>query len=326
MVSGDRSETEPDVVDEVGPGIWRIRQPIPDAASVAFTFCYLVEDAQGALHVIDPGWKTEDNWTRLARATAFVGRATTAIATVVVTHLHADHLGLADVVRDRTDARVALLADEAAALRTPMDRWDAGRIDEQLRRWGTPAAPAAELSSILRRRAATPAFDADLKLVDGDLIDAPGRRLRVMATPGHTTGHLCLLDEDHRMLFTGDHVLPRMNPGIGLGAPARTNPLEQYLASLDRAEQLDASGMPGHQHSIADVAERAHEIRLHHLRRAAEIERLQRSERLSVWETASRLDWHTGWLALTPYRRHSALAQVEMHLRRLGLQEEPGPW
>ncbi len=323
MVSGDGSGVEASAVEEVGSGIWRIRQPIPDAASVAFTFSYLIEDGCGSVHVIDPGSDTEDNWDRLLRSTRLIRRSVADIATVVVTHLHADHLGLADLVRRRTGARVALLAEEAATLRAPLDRWDPELLASQMRRWGVPEPQAGELIESLRRRPPTPAFDTDYELFDGELLDAPGRRLRVLATPGHTAGHLCLLDEDERLLFTGDHVLPEMNPGIGLGAPSRENPLTQYLASLERLEDISAIGMPGHQRSITDLAARAREIRFHHLRRGEEIARLQRPGRLSIWETASRLAWRGGWPALTAYHRHSALSQVEMHLRRLGGSNAP---
>ncbi len=70
---------------------------------------------------------------------------------------------------------------------------------------------------------------ADRLLEHGDLIDAPGLRLRAIWTPGHTPGHLCFHDETHDLLLTGDHVLPRITPN---------------MSSYDMTSQ-PAQGLPG---------------------------------------------------------------------------------
>lgn len=49
--------------------------------------------------------------------------------------------------------------------------------------------------------------------------------LRVVATPGHSSGHVCLVDEPHGLIFSGDHVLPRISPHIALELPGPSNPL-----------------------------------------------------------------------------------------------------
>ena len=51
-----------------------------------------------------------------------------------------------------------------------------------------------------------PASVATRPLRDGDVLDLGGRRLRVIHTPGHTPDSVCLLDEEHGLLFTGDTV------------------------------------------------------------------------------------------------------------------------
>ncbi|WP_105035500.1 MBL fold metallo-hydrolase [Cryobacterium aureum] len=47
-------------------------------------------------------------------------------------------------------------------------------------------------------------------LAHNDLLPLPGRILRVLETPGHTVGHLRIVDLDSDLIFTGDHVLPRI--------------------------------------------------------------------------------------------------------------------
>jgi len=55
------------------------------------------------------------------------------------------------------------------------------------------------------------AFDFDYApdriLRDGETLAGPGWTLRAVATPGHTSNHLCFALEEARLLFTGDHVM-----------------------------------------------------------------------------------------------------------------------
>lgn len=157
----------------------------------------------------------------------------------------------------------------------------------------------------------------DILLDDDDLLPIPGRAIRAILTPGHTPGHLCFLDEDDGILFTGDHVLLRINPGLGLaGEQATNNPLVDYLRSLDRVEDLSDVAFPGHQERIADLPARVDAIRRHHLNRAAEVAQL-RTPDSTAWSIARRLRWRAGWQTMDAYHRHSAIAQVSMHLNRL---------
>ena len=43
-------------------------------------------------------------------------------------------------------------------------------------------------------------------LRDGDTLDLGGRTLQVLHTPGHTPDCICLLDDEDRILFTGDTI------------------------------------------------------------------------------------------------------------------------
>src|SRR5690606_12178234 len=97
-------------------------------------------------------------------------------------------------------------------------------------RWGVPVEERAALGAAPRRRNARPGFSADIRVGAGDVLDLPGHDLVVIPTPGHTSGHIGLADRSTGLVFTGDHVLPGVNPGIGLGGPAH-DPLGDYLAS-----------------------------------------------------------------------------------------------
>ena len=70
-------------------------------------------------------------------------------------------------------------------------------------------------------------------LVDNDIIDIGSRKIKVLHTPGHSPGHICLLDEDRGYLFTGDLIYL----GTLYAFYPSTNPL-QFKQSVDRISHL----------------------------------------------------------------------------------------
>jgi len=100
----------------------------------------------------------------------------------------------------------------------------------------------------------TPTWVTDLTTFDtGEQLDVPGR-LRVIATPGHTEGHVCLLLEDQGILFTGDALVSydvlthahgvRLMPDALNGDPARTRQSLPTLAKVDAGTLLFGHGAP----------------------------------------------------------------------------------
>lgn len=289
-------------------GVRRVRVPMPAGAGLPFSNAYLIDDAEGRVHVVDPGSATAEAYAALDAA---IGGA--AVGSIVVTHLHADHAGGAAALRARTGARVLLHERERAAL----GRIAVGVPAPDLDTWGVPEDRRAELLAAADVPTAPAAQLVDEVLdgvvADGQPLDIPGRRLRAIGTPGHTDGHLCLLDEDAGLLFTGDHVLPTINSGLGLGGPTDSNPIADYLASLDRVAALDTGALralPGHEDPFTGVRERCAALAAHHLRRTEEV---AASTGGTVWEVASGLTWTGGWEGLTGFTLLSALRQTAQH-------------
>ena len=94
------------------------------------------------------------------------------------------------------------------------------------------------------------------------------RVLEIVATPGHTKGHVVLHDVEAGLLFSGDHVLPTITPHIS-GLVRADDPLKLYFESLERLHTIDgvSTVLPAHGMSFTNLHERCTAIQHHHRER-----------------------------------------------------------
>jgi glyoxylase-like metal-dependent hydrolase (beta-lactamase superfamily II) len=299
------------IADEV----WAVRLPL-DGPFPPYTLTYLLRAADGGVHVIDPGINRDANMERFQRALDAIGSTPAQLKTITSTHLHRDHTGLGLRLREHYGIPLALHAEEQRTL----DSWRGGPPVVDLSGWGVPADIAQELDGLPvgDRRVS---FEADRLLRNDDVLAFPGFRLRVIYTPGHTSGHIALHESERDLLFTGDHLVPDFYPGIGLSGDA-VDPLGDYLGSLDALSGLgEPQVLPGHSYPFRGLQQRVVETRDHHARRTDEVAAiLDDLPEATVWEVASRVGWTDGWDGLSPRYRLNALRQTAMRIRRLERQ------
>jgi len=304
-------------VDEVREGVLAVPLRMSESG-LSHVFAYLVDGGAGDLHLVDAGVDDDENWTLLSAAARALGRDVADIGSVTVTHAHPDHLGLAARVRAASGAVVRMHAEDARAMRSRASLLPADLLEPALDRWGVPVARRDELRAPASRPVSAGAtVEVDEALAGGETIRAGRRSWRVLHTPGHTRGHVCVIDDEAGLVFTGDHVLPSVNPGIGLGGRvAGDDPLGDYLASLELVAALDDhEACPGHERRFRGLADRCRELARHQGRRTEEVrEALDEAPGASVWETASRIAWTGGWVGLRGGTLLSALAQTAMRM------------
>jgi glyoxylase-like metal-dependent hydrolase (beta-lactamase superfamily II) len=299
-------------LEPVRENLWALPLPIP-GGYMSYSILYLLKDSESGIHLLDPGWDSDENWQRVLLALTEIGADLASVRSLTATHIHADHIGMAIRLREATGARVRVLAAEVTSIDVqgiPMEVREQNVID-----WGVPQSRLEELRHMLVGLPDRTLPSIDQTLQDGERLDIPGFDLLVMATPGHTPGSLCLREDSLGVLFTGDHLLPMMHPGIGLGGPSASNPLSDYLGSLDAISAYpDYEVLPGHGYRFTGLAERASQSAAHHLRRSAEVrEVMATSPDATVWQIAERLTWSSGWQKLAGFYLYSALAQTAIH-------------
>lgn len=197
----------------LSPLVGRLLAPNPSPYTYSGTQSYVVGSSAGDVAVIDPGPAEEAHLAALEAAIA--GRPLRAI---LCTHTHRDHSPAAAPLAARTGAKIIGCA--------PLTMDDDG-----------PRADAA--------------FDAEYRpdevMEDGALLSGDGWTLEAIATPGHTSNHLCFALREEKALFTGDHVMGWSTTVI---SPPDGN-MADYMASMQKIlDRDDVIFYPAHGDAI----------------------------------------------------------------------------
>ncbi|SDD05388.1 Glyoxylase, beta-lactamase superfamily II [Geodermatophilus telluris] len=308
-------------VEAVRPGLWSV--PVPMGGPLRWVNAYVLELAGGGLGLVDTGWGADESWDALCAGLTAIGGDVADVRGVLVTHLHFDHVGLAQRVREASGAWVAMHPADVADLRSMTDASPEESTEREVAFLVSLGAPEDDA----RADAGTPEERAswrrlvrpDRLLEDGDRADLPGWSLRAVHTPGHTAGHLCFADEATGLFFSGDHVLPRISPNISTHAGGLADPLRDYLGSLEAVAGREVEEvLPGHEWRFRGLAERTGELRAHHERRLAELLAAVREHPGSTpWDLAAHLTWSRPWADYERRMRIFAVTETDAHVRLL---------
>jgi glyoxylase-like metal-dependent hydrolase (beta-lactamase superfamily II) len=248
---------------------------------------------------------------------------------ILVTHAHPDHYGLAAELVRESGAKVAAHPHSEAALAA--DTGSNRRATAFYRRWlaecGVPSA-TQDLIGLDRNdgRRYTGPVEIDAPLVDGDVLLAAGRRWRVLSTPGHSGGLLCLFEPETRILLSSDHLIGQItsNPIVEPPPPGQSDRPKRLLQYLDQLERVAALGpsiaYSGHGPPITDVAGLvAQRIAFHHRRADGVYQKLLEGPR-TVYAMVRELFPKD----LPPVHLFLALSEVQGHLDLLAQDGRAG--
>ncbi len=246
-------------LEQLEPGIARVLAHNPSAFTYFGTQTYLIGSEEVA--VIDPGPNIPEHLEALELA---IGRRP--VIAILCTHTHRDHSPASRPLAERTGAPIVGCA--ALSLETVGPRADA-------------------------------AFDGDYrperKLMDGETIAVDGELVTAVATPGHTSNHLCFSYRE--ALFTGDHV---MGWSTTVVVPPDGD-MAAYMASLDKLRHRgDRIYYPAHGPPVTNPQQYVRHLLGHRMQREKQILRLVGERKRDIRPCCPRKGRHARSVPGTP--------------------------
>lgn len=186
--------------EQLEPLVRRLLAPNPSPFTYTGTQTFIVGAGEGCA-VIDPG---PADSVHIEAILATLGDEK--LLAIMCTHTHRDHSPGSRPLADATGAPIVGCAPLTFAAGGP-------RADEGF----------------------DPDYEATRVLADGEAMTGPGWTLRVVATPGHVSNHLCFALEESGALFTGDHV---MGWSTSVIVPPDGD-MADYMKSLEKLQARD---------------------------------------------------------------------------------------
>ena len=268
-------------LEQVRPGIARLLAHNPSAFTYYGTQTYLAGEREVA--VIDPGPNLPEHLDALEQAIA--GRN---VAVIMCTHTHRDHSPAARPLAKRIGAPIIGCAP--LALETVGPRADASFDGD---------------------------YAPDAVLADGESVEVDGKAIVAVATPGHTSNHLCFAYVD--ALFSGDHV---MGWSTTVVVPPDGD-MAEYMRSLDKLRQRDdAIYYPAHGPAVTNPKQYVRHLMGHRMQREKQILKLVGEKARSIPDIVA-----NAYPGLDPRLVTAAGGSVLAHLldlQRRGLVEQQG--
>jgi glyoxylase-like metal-dependent hydrolase (beta-lactamase superfamily II) len=302
---------------EVTPGIFRLQLPMP--FELRHVNVYLLRDQDG-FTLIDTGLQTEESRQTLREKLGALQAPVERIRRILITHIHPDHFGLAGELRELSGAQLVIHRLEVSLMEPRYARAEdlVHDVADWLSKNGVPAAEAEYLKTAsMAAREFVKVVEPDLLLEGAERLPIAGEELEAIWTPGHSPGHCCFFWPARRLLFSGDHLLPKISPNIGLHPQSGANPLDDYLDSLSRIDQLDVDlVLPAHGEPFQQPRERIAAIKQHHEERKSALVKLARRPR-SGWELAGEL--FQGIRDRNVFQQRLALQETLAHCQSLAV-------
>jgi glyoxylase-like metal-dependent hydrolase (beta-lactamase superfamily II) len=307
------------MIEEVLPNLFRVEVPLPGNPLKAIN-SYVIK-AKGQNLIIDTGMNRDECISVINSALKKLN-INLSETDFFITHFHSDHLGL--VSNLATDTSIVYFnRKDAEFMRRIGEYRNSLLIFARMNGF-----PENELLEALKKH---PGYRYGARgpleftiLREGNTISIGDYLFECVETPGHTGGHMCLYEPNRKIFLAGDHILEDITPNISLWSD-QGNPLEEYLASLDKVYNFDVSVvLPGHRRIFRDFRKRIRELKKHYQRRVEEVIDILKKGRKNAYQIAAEMEWdvdYGSWELFPTTQKWFAVGETISYLRYL---EEKG--
>jgi glyoxylase-like metal-dependent hydrolase (beta-lactamase superfamily II) len=235
--------------------LYQITLDLPFPFSNPSVNIYYIDGERPAL--IDSGFSDGETIRGIDSQLDEIGRSIEDLSVIINTHEHIEHFGGNRKIKEVSAASI-ITSSKAAPMIEKYHTYINGvrnrvhTFDPEMKdfmKWYLDFNITVDESPV------------DQIIDDGDIIDLGQMKLRVIATPGHAHGHVCLYDEERQILFTGDHIIGTGTTFVGFGwrelatkgitdifySDDEPDNLSSYLDSLKQLSSLNLKLLlPGH--------------------------------------------------------------------------------
>lgn len=303
------------MAEQIAHGIYKLDIPLPGNPLKNLN-SYLVRDQERSL-LIDTGFNSRACFDAMKKELALLS-VNMDKTDIFVTHMHADHVGLASEIASDL-SRIYISSVDAAFLNSlHLPKTQEYLITSNI----SEGFPGEEFMRFVNNNSAKSMVTAKpleyACLEDGSILSYGGHQLVCILTPGHTPGHMCLYCEDLNLMFLGDHVLFGITPNI-VRWPNFENSLQQYLTNLQKVGGYDISiALPAHRHVDDTVTNRIRSITKHHNERLREVNGIIRDlPGLTAYSIAGHMSWDiqcNSWAEFPLIQKWFAVGEALAHI------------
>ena len=303
------------MVEEVAKNIYRIGVPLPGNPLKELN-SYFIRGSENDV-LIDTGFRCQECGNALRDGLRELG-SDPRRRDVLITHIHSDHSGMADLFVGPGRKIYMSEADMAYERSVLYGDFDDRRMKRFLSEGFAEEMIREVFSSNPANQMALPGLtDAFCALRDEAVISVGEYDLKVIMTPGHTPGNVMFWAEKQGIMFSGDHILFDITPNI-TEWPGMDDALGSYLESLKRVRAYPVKlALPGHR-KTGEYHERIDQLLRHHERRIAEVKDIiGTSAGKTAYEIAGQMKWHIraeNWEKFPIIQKWFAVGECLSHL------------
>jgi glyoxylase-like metal-dependent hydrolase (beta-lactamase superfamily II) len=257
------------LINKISDNFYAITLPMPFRLKHVHVYA-LVNGNDVAL--FDTGFNVGGSYEKLENDLKSIGQSIKSIRDIYITHVHADHCGMAGLIKEKSGAKIHLspTADESNQNYNNTDLLTRQMKKFYLLHGLTEQEIEGLIVMFSGLRDIISIFKGDDHLQPNKICEFGDWNFEVIFTPGHSNGHVCYYFRKQKFLLSGDTILPQITPNLSPDLVDEDfRPLHSFLASLAALEKLPVEKIyPGHGNAFSDLKTRTREMREHHAERS----------------------------------------------------------
>jgi len=305
------------MIAEVYKNIYKIEVPL-EKSPLKVLNAYLIKGDKRHL-LIDTGFNTEEAKHTLFSAFDDMGLSVEE-TDVFLTHVHADHSGLAGALKNEHNKVYCSKKDGDYMNSLVTLDYDA-YLHRYYEMFGIPNIKRMKGGEISLKKYLGDVPVDYTELNPGGSLTVGEYRFDVIDLSGHTPGQIGLYDKDHAILFSGDHILADITPNIVMWDHDDMDSIQVFVDNLKKVRNMPVNHVfSSHRRIMENHRERIDEMIFHHENRLNEVLDILGPRVMTAFEVSERMRWELmdGHFAnFPPEQIWFATSEAHAHLEHL---------